>query len=109
MKYLCLLLYYGFAQFLPSSYFPLIGYVSNAIRTFLVKSIFRSCGKDITIDRKVFFGTGFNVVIGDKSGIGARSTLPSRIDIGNNVLMGPECCFIIANHNFERTDIPIIQ
>lgn len=51
MRNIYLLLYYGFARYLPSSYAPVVGKPSNAIRIFLVKRIFKSCGKISTIDR----------------------------------------------------------
>lgn len=31
------------------------------------------------------------------------------IDIGDNVLIATQCVLITANHNFERTDIPISE
>ena len=69
MRNIYLLLYYGFARYLPSSYAPVVGKPSNAIRIFLVKRIFKSCGKISTIDRLAYFGNGKDLEIGDYSGI----------------------------------------
>ena len=40
-----LVLYYGFAQYLPVSYSRILGKGSKYIRYQLVKKIFKSCGK----------------------------------------------------------------
>ena len=37
MRYLFLFLYYGFAQHLPSSYFPCVGKYFNALESFAVR------------------------------------------------------------------------
>ena len=52
-------------------------------------------------------GTGLRV--GDNSNIGPYSYIGcyGRIDIGNNVLMGPRVNLFADNHDFSRTDIPI--
>lgn len=102
-KYFFCAFYYGFAQYLPSSYSPVIGHATNAIRIFCVKQIFRKCGKISTIDRKAYFGKGFGVEIGDYSGIGANCFLPNNIIIGKYVMMAPEV--FIANNNHEFVDI----
>lgn len=58
MRIICLLFYYGFAQYLPDSYLPIVGKISNAIRIGLVKHIFKKCGKITTINRLAYFGSG---------------------------------------------------
>lgn len=78
MRNIYLLLYYGFARYLPSSYAPVVGKPSNAIRIFLVKRIFKSCGKISTIDRLAYFGNGKDLEIGDYSGIGERCVVPKK-------------------------------
>ncbi len=65
MRNIYLLLYYGFARYLPSSYAPVVGKPSNAIRIFLVKRIFKSRGKISTIDCLAYFGNRKDLEIGD--------------------------------------------
>lgn len=105
-KYFFLVIYRYFAQYLPrSAKSPL----SKKIRYFCCKRIFKHCGKNVNIERRAFFRKGFNVVIGDYSGIGIECVVPSDIVIGSNVLMGPRV-FIMGGdttHEFSRTDIPI--
>lgn len=106
-KIFCLCLYYGFATYLPNSYSSYIGKYCNAIRVFLCKRIFKKCGKIRTINRKVSFGSGRNIEMGDESGIGANTQIPSDTIIGNNVILSRNCFILHRNHSYERTDIPI--
>lgn len=105
----CLLLYYGIAQFLPDSYSSFFGKASNAIRVFLCKCIFKRAGAINTINRRVSFGSGRNIEMGDNSGIGARTQIPSNTIIGNNVIFGRDCFVLSRNHEFKDVNIPIIQ
>lgn len=102
-----LLVYYGFAQYLPDSYAFLLGGVSNRLRISLVRHIFKKCGKISTINRRAYFGTGKEVEIGDYSGIGANCFLPNNIKIGNYVMMGPELFVPNGNHRFADISIPM--
>lgn len=106
---IALLLYYGFAQYLPASYSTLLGKFSKFIRYNLVKIIFKSCGKNVNIERKANFGSGRDIVIGDNSGIGINACIPSNTIIGENVMMGPNCYILGSNHKFDRTDIPMTE
>lgn len=102
-----LIFYYGFATWLPNSYLPVLGKFSNAIRVFCVKRIFKKCGKINTINRKVNFGSGKDIEMGDYSGIGANVDLPNDTIIGKYVMIGRQTHILRDNHRFDRTDIPI--
>lgn len=106
-KIICLLVYYGFAQYLPDSYSKYFGNFSNAIRVALCKRIFLKCGSIRTINRKVSFGNGREVTMGDESGIGARVQIPNNTIIGNHVILGRDLFILEANHRYDRIDIPI--
>lgn len=93
--------YYAIGRYLPCSTFPLFGKFSKRFRYFLCRNIFDYCGKNVNIERMVMFGSGFRIRIGDNSGIGMHSTVCSDIEIGNNVLMGPENFFLTFNHAFR--------
>lgn len=107
-KIAALALYYGFAQYLPAgdSIFFRGG---KCIRYQLVKRIFKSCGKNVNVERRACFGSGRNIEIGDNSGIGINARIPSNTKIGKNVMMGPNCHILGANHSFDNTDIPMIK
>lgn len=109
MKTLCLILYYGFARYLPVSYVPIIGKACKWIRYQLCRRIFKKCGKNVNVERMAFFGRGKNIEIGDNSGIGINSNIPSDTIIGNDVMMGPNCYILGVNHAFDRVDIPMWQ
>ncbi|MHB1105216.1 MAG: acyltransferase [Lutibacter sp.] len=61
----------------------------------------------MNIERGASFGKGFNVEIGDNSGIGRYSNVPPNIKIGNDVMMAPKVFIFHINHNFDRIDIPM--
>lgn len=105
----CLALYYGFAQYLPNSYFVIswIGRPSNALRVMLCHGIFKKCGKISTINRRVSFGAGHRIEMGDASGIGANTQIPNGTIIGKNVMIGRQSFILSRNHRFSRVDIPI--
>mgnify|MGYP003364949754 CR=1 FL=1 len=79
------------------------------IRRKWCKLLFEYCGDNVHIQKNVFFGSGSGVEIGNNSGLGNGSQIPSNIKIGSNVMMGPKCCILSVNHNYTRTDIPMIQ
>jgi maltose O-acetyltransferase len=85
------------------------GKISNYIRVFLCKRIFKKCGKIRTINRKVVFGSGRNIEMGGNSGIGANTEIPSDTIIGKNVMLSRRCFVLHRNHEFSRIDIPIIK
>jgi maltose O-acetyltransferase len=109
LQILCLLAYYGLLTYLPVSTFPIIGKLSRNLRYLCCKNIFLYCGHNVNIERKAKFGSGINLSIGDNSGIGVNCVVPSDINVGNNVMMGPNCYILHANHEIDRTDIPMID
>lgn len=102
-----LVLYYGIAQYLPDSYIGGGGRISNRLRIFCAKLIFKKCGKISAINRRAYFGNGSEIEMGDYSSIGANSILPNNIKIGKYVMMAPEVHIISDNHNFDNIDIPM--
>ena len=107
IKKLFLIIYYSVATHLPSSYMPIFGRPSNAIRVFCVKRIFKKCGKITTIDRHAYFGNGSEIEMGDYSGIGERCVVPHNTRIGRYVMMAPEVHIVANNHNFSDTSTPM--
>ena len=55
------------------------------------------------------FGSGRNIEMGDDAGIGANTEIPSDTIIGNNVMLSRRCFVLHQNHEFGRTNIPIIE
>ena len=108
-KYCCLVIYYGFAQFLPNGYVPIVGKPSRWLRRILCKIIFKSCGKGVNVERRVYFGKGLQIVIGNHSGIGPYSKVPDDIVIGDYVMMAPHCTILSYNHNFNNIQVPMCE
>lgn len=104
-----LAIYYGLLRYLPSHTSPILGKTATFLRYRCCTHIFKQCGKNVNVERKVNFGSGRNIIIGDNSGIGVNACIPSDTIIGKNVMMGPNCYILAQNHSFERTDIPIIE
>lgn len=103
---MCLVLYYGLAQYLPKSntWFN----IGGLSRYLLCKQIFKRCGKNVNIERKAWFGTGVNIEIGDYSGIGINSHIYNNTKIGKYVMMGPNCYMLEKTHKFDRIDTPMM-
>lgn len=107
--YFFLFFYYLVAIYLPDSYTPILGKVSNRIRIMCVRHIFYKCGRLTTFNRKVKFGSGKMVQIGDFSGVGANVDMPHDIIIGSYVMLGRQTHILAANHSFGQKDVPMIQ
>jgi len=107
-KTIALLIYYSVAQFLPTQPQPdyKLGY---AIRRILVHYIFKSCGVNVIVKQRAYFGKGVGISIGDNSQIGERSQIGAYTKIGADVIMAPDVIIWTISHAFDRTDIPINQ
>ncbi len=108
MKRLYLGLYYKIARNMPRSERP-FNFGAKKVRAFLASKVFLKTGRDINIEKGAYFGSGKEISIGDRSGIGVDAKLSGKITIGNNVMMGPEVMIYTSNHNYGRDDIPMID
>ena len=106
---LALIIYNYFLIYLPSSTHPVFGKLCRRLRYLCCRNIFLYCGQNVNIERNANFGTGFRLKIGNNSGLGINCVVPSNIEIGDNVMMGPECYIFSNNHSFNRVDIPMID
>jgi maltose O-acetyltransferase len=55
----------------------------------------------VNIERRVFFGSGETIRIGDNSGLGVGAKLSPQVTIGKNVLMGEDVVFLTQNHAYK--------
>ena len=102
---ICYVLYYGFARFLPSST-TLFGFDRNKIRSLLVSGFVDKAGKRINVERGAILSR--HISIGDDSGIGINAYIPNpSVNIGANVLMGPDVMIYTRNHEYKNSDILI--
>jgi len=101
---LLFVLYQMFAAWLPqSSHFPPAGW----LRRCFAKWIVAYCGKEVNIERGAHFTPGLS--IGDRSGAGINCELNGPITIGRDVMMGPEVVVYTSGHEFNATDIPMMD
>ncbi len=108
-KIIALFIYKSILVWLPPSTAIFVGKIARRLRYICCKYIFLYCGKNVNIERGANFGSGFGLKIGDNSGLGMNCLVPSNIEIGVNVMMGPECYILSINHSFDRVDIPMIE
>jgi maltose O-acetyltransferase len=100
----CYGLYYLGVRWLPPSYVPGYG-VWRKLRYIVCRPLFDRCGQNVNIESRAYFGSGKNISIGDRSGIGVNAFISGTVSIGNDVMMGHDVMIIGENHEFSRTDI----
>lgn len=105
MKKIALLFYYLLAQNLPSSFIP-GGRIFNSIRIGTLRMVF-SVGKGCKIQKKVYFGSGREVSIGNYCQINENVRL-INVKIGDFVMIAPGVTILGRMHNHENRDIPMI-
>jgi maltose O-acetyltransferase len=104
-RIVCLGLYYGIAVRLPSH--PPLAKLSSRFRGFLCRGFVAEAGEIINIGGHVHLGTGANVRIGTRSGIGQGSEIHGGVTIGDEVMLAPRVVVLALNHRFDRLDVPI--
>jgi maltose O-acetyltransferase len=97
-------IYFSLLIKLPVSYNK-FGGVAKIIRYTFAKHLVKKCGVNVNFEKGAIFG--WDIEIGDNSGLGINAQLTSGVIIGKNVMMGPEVLIQTKSHNFERTDIPM--
>lgn len=100
MRFFWLFLYYAFAQHFPTQ--PMPGWrFGYAWRRFLVRRIFRTCGKGVIVKQHAYFGEGSTLQVGDRAQIGMNSRIDRDVTIGDDVVMGPDVVIMSSSHAFE--------
>ena len=67
----------------------------------------KQCGKKVNIEQGALFSA--RVSLGDYSGIGINARINGTCTIGSHVMMGADVVVITHNHEFSRTDIPMMS
>ena len=106
IKKIYLALYYSIASHLPNSTYPM-GKFFNNIRLLLLKKII-SLGTGSKVQENVYLGNGTNISIGSNCQINANVRL-DNVCIGNDVMIARECIFLGKMHNYESTDVSMIN
>lgn len=99
-------IYYLLAQHLPPSYSGIkIG--QKKLRAFCGKLMLSHCGIHVNIEKNALFSS--KVSLGNYSGIGVGAKIYGACTIGDYVMMGEGVTIITRNHEYGRTDIPMMQ
>lgn len=112
MKKVYLLLYYGFARFLPKSTMPALGKLSMKIRRSLVQRLFNkdeyhNCEK-LVVEQGAYFGNGSNFSCGKEVGLGKNfKSLNRTVVIDDYLMMGEDVLFLGGGHKYDDTTIPM--
>jgi maltose O-acetyltransferase len=107
-RILWLVIYYGFAKYLPESFrLQPLGNISKKIRGVICRNIFRSTGRNVNVERGAHFGWGSEVIIGDSSRIGTNCQVPANVRIGSDVMIGPDVLIVAQNHKYDSIEIPM--
>lgn len=102
-----ILLYYGFARYLP--YQPLPGYkFGNKLRSWIASKLFKTVGENIVVKHGAYFGDGRNIVMGNMSQLGIDCKVENDLVIGDHVLMGPEVVIYSSMHEYSDVNVPIM-
>lgn len=111
MKYLYLIIYKLFLQYLPATdnRFYLSKKLIRPIRSRIASKCFESASKDVNIEKSADFGTGAGISLGNRSNLGINCRVRGPLQIGDDVMMGPDVTILGPSHCHERTDIPMIE
>ena len=95
MSKIWFLLYFIFLKHLPSTDngYP-VSIIIKKMRSSVGKHLFDRCGTNINIEKGADFGSG-------------KCKVRGPLEIGDNVMMGPDVVIMTNSHNFERIDIPM--
>lgn len=110
MKILLLIFYYCFIRHLPATdnNFFLSKVIRSLRRVFCI-CLFEKVGNGINIEKGADFGTGKGIILGNNSGLGINCKVRGPLEIGDNVMMGPDVTILTHTHNINRIDIPMCK
>lgn len=109
-RIICLILYKLFLVWLPATNNTLaISKLIRKLRSAVACGCFDHHGKNVNIEKGADFGRGTGITIGDNSGIGVKCVVRGPLEMGEDIMMGPEVQIMTGMHNTERTDIPMNQ
>lgn len=106
MKLFYIFLYYAFLKHLPASTNQYTIWIRK-VRSYIASRCFDSFGKKVNIEKGASFGTGKGICIGNNSGIGVNCRVHGPLNIGNDVMMGPDVVILTNSHIFTDLSLPM--
>jgi maltose O-acetyltransferase len=100
-RIVCLMLYYGIAQYIPKRWF--LAKPGIRFRAFLARYMFAECGWGLDLGPRVYVSNGVNIHVGNRSGVNSWSRLEAidHIYIGDHVNVGPQVIIHTSDHEFR--------
>lgn len=109
-RIVCLMLYKFFLVWLPATNNTLASSkLIRKLRSTVACGCFDHHGKNVNIEKGADFGRGEEIRIGDNSGLGINCSVRGPLDMGVNIMMGPDVTILTSIHDTTRTDIPMNQ
>lgn len=110
MKALLLFFYLLFIKHLPATNNSFrFARLIQWIRRVVTRRLFDFCGKNVNVEKNADFGTGKGIRIGNNSGLGVNCSVRGPLDIGENVMMGPDVIIMTSIHNTTNVNVPMNQ
>ena len=78
---------------------------SKELRYYFAKRFVTSIGTNVNIEKGATFP--YSIKIGNNSGLGVRCEINGEVEIGENVMMGPDVIIYTQNHAFRNKDVLI--
>lgn len=103
-QYIGMALYEIIGKHLPTS-FSRVQIGQKRFRAFCTGLFISKAGKNINIEKGAMFSRFLS--IGDNSGVGINAKIYGEVEIGNNVMMGPDCVIYTRNHKYLCVDAPM--
>lgn len=108
MKTISLILYMLILKHLPATNGAIpMRFLIRRMRSSIGKYVFDECGENINIEKGADFGNGKGIKIKDNSGLGINCYVRGPLEIGSDVMMGPDVMIFHADHAMSRKDIPM--
>lgn len=107
MRKLRLLAYYLVARHLPDSTMP-GGRLWRSVRRRIAGPLFEYQGKDVNIEHGAYFGSGSDIRVGSRSGLGVNCRVHGPLQVGQDVMIGPDVLIYATNHAFSDVNRPMI-
>lgn len=99
-------LYYIVAKNLPSSSSP-GGKLFQAIRVYLARRLLKASGEGLRVARNANFGSGLRVSVGHNCGLAEGLYILGDVEVGDDLMLGPDVVMISYNHNYSDAKIPM--
>ena len=105
-----LIIYYLLFKHLPATNNDMVmSRVIRNLRRMATKNCFDYCGENVNVEKDADFGTGKGISIGDNSGLGVNCSVRGPLEMGNNIMMGPDVIIMTSVHNTSSVDLPMNQ